>query len=265
MESVSKKLINAGWQVIDKNYGMQIAMDLFSHEMNQLSDLLISTPINLEKHLIQSGGNKSPYTKELEEKFNRIGWKKDNISITRKTSFKNLNITNEVDAVSHEIDHLIVNKEQKCIAMEIEWNTHKVFMNRDTQFWQEGWNFGAIDLAILITKSEFLQNNLQQNIYNFFKENLTDIEELEERKFSERMQREKSIKLNYPSSNQYKTIKKNISNGKDLIEEVSKNFYSHKYSGTAGVKELKKVLEKGYLGRTPFIVLGIPDIKKSSF
>lgn len=255
-------LKNSGWQVIDHNYGIQIANDLFHDEMNKLSDLLISTPVKLEKHIIQSGGNKSPYVKELEEKFYNVGWKKDNIHITRKTSFENLEITSEVETVSHEIDHVIANKEDKCIAMEIEWNTHKVFMNRDTQFWQEGWNFGAIDLAILITKSEYLQNNLQENIFKFFKENLNDIEELEGRKFSERMEKEKNIKLNFPSTNQYKAIKKNFSEGKDLIEEVSKNFYSHKYSGTAGIKELKKVLDKGYLGRTPFIVLGIPDIVK---
>ena len=259
-----KKLEDFGFQIIDRNYGIDIARKLFSNEVEQLTRLLIETPLDFDKHLMQAGGNKSPYTGEIEQKFYEKGWQKDNIIVYRSTSFKNLDIKNEFETISHEIDHIIVNGNNKCIALEIEWNTHKVFMNRDTQFWQEGWNLGAIDLAILITFGEELQNNLKKNILKFFKENLKELSELEinngTREFSLRMMNEKNIEFNFPTIKQFKSLKTAVKKGSDLHEEVADKFYSSKFGGTASVIELNKILDKGYLGRTPFIVIGLPDV-----
>ena len=256
-----EQLAENGWQIIDRNYGKQIALDLFQEEINSLSNVLVSSPVLLKEHIIQSGGNKSPYVKSLEKQFYDKGWNKDNINITRKTSFKYLDISHNTQATSHEVDHLVVNKNNKCIAMEIEWNTHKAFLNRDTQFWQEAWNFGAIELAILITRGEELMRNLKTNIVDFFANNLNDLQELENRNFSQRM-KDEGINFNFPTTNQINDIKKQLKNNKTLIEAVSNTFYSYKFGGTSSVVELNKILDKGYLGRTPFIVIGAPDINR---
>lgn len=264
MDNIFQELEEHGYQIFDKNYGFEIAKDLFTEEIKELANSLIETPLNFEKHIIQSGGNKSKYTVELEKKFYDKGWKKDNLVVNRETSFKKLGITNNFETVSHEIDHIIVNKDNKCIALEIEWNTHKVFMNRDTQFWQEAWNLGAIDLSILITFSEELQSNLEKNIFKFFKENLNDLSELELngeiRLFSKRMETEKNIEFNFPSAKQFSQIKSSVEKDGDFYKKVSNKFYRSKFGGTSSVVELNKILDKGHLGRTPFIVIGLPNV-----
>ena len=52
-----EQLAENGWQIIDRNYGKQIALDLFQEEINSLSNVLVSSPVLLKEHMLKNISN----------------------------------------------------------------------------------------------------------------------------------------------------------------------------------------------------------------
>jgi len=249
-----EELKKLNWEVLDFNNAIDISKKVFGKDINNLCEILIETKVDLERHIITGGGGRSLFVQELEKKFKNQEWKKNNISITNKISFLNNIPARETESSSHEVDHLIKTEKGNLAILEIEWNNKSEFFDRDLHNIQNAWQIHAVDLGIIVTRSKALNENLTDDIYNYFLNNgIKDYSDFQKLK-------EKLIRFNFPSTSHIKKINKALLNNKDFTKIAAEVFWASKYRDTTFTEQLSRRIKRGQLGRAPLIVFGIPPI-----
>lgn len=97
-------------------------------------------------NIVAAGGNKSSISGKLDSHFYRLGWV--------EKSFNTSILIDEVtyDSPTHKVDCF-----KNRIAIEVEWNNKDPFYDRDLNNFRLLFDLRAIDVGIIITRSDELQ------------------------------------------------------------------------------------------------------------
>ena len=253
-------LKNKGWEVQEFNDAFDAAHRYFEGELLELCEVLEETVVNLERDIIASGGGRTKFVQELAGKFNKKKWKKDNIQVTNKIEFNQKINAKVTKASSHEVDHLIIAEGEKLAILEIEWNNKSEFFDRDIHNILSSWEAHAVELGIIVTRGEKLNESLKEDIYKYFKD--SGIESYEGFEMVKDKLKDKDLSFTFPSQSHKSKINRAIESNQNFTTVASDTFWTSKYRDTTSVTQLNKRIERGQLGRAPLIVFGIPHIIK---
>lgn len=105
----------------------------------------------LKSDILQPGGRKSPIASKLDGSFYSLGWKE-----------KSFDIKIVVDEKMHEIPIHDVGCFKNRLALEIEWNNEDTFYDRDLNNFRLLFELRAIDVGVIITRCDELQQIFDQ-------------------------------------------------------------------------------------------------------
>ncbi|MBW5448631.1 restriction endonuclease [Cohnella sp. CFH 77786] len=117
----------------------------FPEEWRELIAVLEGFRLN-RSDVISAGGNKSSISGKLDSHFYRLGWVE-----------KSFNTQILIDGVAHESPTHKVDCFKNRIAVEVEWNNKDPFYDRDLNNFRLLFDLRAIDVGVIITRSDELQ------------------------------------------------------------------------------------------------------------
>lgn len=103
--------------------------------------------------IARGGGNKSPVARELDDRFLAFGWRKETFDTKVTVTTRETATTTTYDVPTHEVDCF-----KNRIALEVEWNNKDPFYDRDLNNFRLLFELRAIDLGIIITRTDDLQS-----------------------------------------------------------------------------------------------------------
>jgi len=105
----------------------------------------------LKSDILQPGGRKSPIASKLDEHFYSLGWE--------ERSFDTKIIVDEAtyESPTHGVDCF-----KNRVALEVEWNNKDPFYDRDLNNFRLLFELRAIDVGVIITRCDELQQIFDQ-------------------------------------------------------------------------------------------------------
>ena len=253
-------LRNKGWDVFSNSYAEERLFNDHSEFCHSFQNILLDHSISRDE-IITGGGGMHIQTQRLGSEFVKIGLKKANLEVHTQTvdSLTNIEIARSSTGRSHEIDHMHLS-DKGNIAIEIEWNTKPVSFDRDLDAFRRFYTAEAIDVGIIVTRGESLQNSLLGIIKEFFNtEFRSDDYSIDIDRMISEFQN-KNLKYEKPTNTQMKVIKDSISKGISPADAFARKFCSDKYgSSTTHWKTLIERFDRGGYKPVPLIFFGIPS------
>ncbi len=250
-----------GWEIVAINHGDLIARIEFQEEIKKIVDALDVWNLEIENNIIKRGGGQADQTLALTESFYNHDWFKNEVTVENVVTFQKKFEQISSNSTTHEIDHLISNKFGRMIALEIEWNNKDEFFDRDFQSMRGLYELGVIDLAIIITRGQKLENCFKHIVTNYFKMNsIFDFKDFAtlENKFRNN---EGDSRFSFPTNPQAKEIRKKLARVVPFYQASADVFVSNKFgSTTTNWRQLEKRIARNNAGRTPMIFFGIPPM-----
>ncbi len=241
-----EKLRAKGFDVESYNHAEAILSVDFPGILDRIESILNELVIPIEE-IIGSGGGEAEGTQRMRHSFDELGWKKHNFKILKIVDGE------ERTSTSHEIDHLIVVKDDNKvykIALEIEWNNKDPFFDRDLENFKRLYSEGVISIGILITRGASLQNAFRDLVYDFAVErNVQNFEDLVEYGIS-------------PTERQREGVLERVTRDKNPMtfqESWSKWFVADKYGqATTHWEKLQDRVRRGVGNPCPLLLIGMP-------
>ena len=148
------------------------------------------------------------------------------------------------------------------LALEIEWNSKDSIFDRDLSLFGRLHEAKVIDVGIIVTRGNSMQQNLNDLFARFCEQNnLWDIESKikEVYQITENSNGEQ-IEYEYnPSTKQKNEINSRIANGWEFNHAWSSVFVQNKYgNSTTHFEKLENKLHQGIGGTCPIIAIGLP-------
>jgi len=261
---VFKTLKDKGWEVASINHGELIARIEFKDEFEKIVHALSNWNIEIENNIIKRGGGQADQTLELTRIFHGNEWFKNRIKVENVVSFESKFEPMSSNSTTHEIDHIILNDLHKMIALEIEWNNKDEFFDRDFQSMRGLFELGVIDLAVIVTRGEKLEQSFKPMVAKYFRDNgiggFEDFAKLEDH-FREK---NGETRFSFPTSPQRREIQKKLDRGVEFDQACAEVFVANKFGGTTtNWRQLRYRIERNNAGRTPMIFFGIPPLATS--
>jgi hypothetical protein len=125
---------------------------LHPQEWDELMTVL-STFRLLRSNIIKGGGNKSAISRGLDGHLLEFGWKRETFDTTITVSTRVTQGTTTYDVPTHEVDCF-----KSRVALEVEWNNKDPFYDRDLNNFRLLFELRVIDLGIIITRTDDLQD-----------------------------------------------------------------------------------------------------------
>lgn len=253
-------MAEAGWEIQAINFADVIVREEFSTELSELAEVLTASKFSIEDSIIKRGGGLADQTQELTASLNEKGWWKNNITVSNTIEFQKEFDPIVSSSTSHEIDHLKRNASNQTIALEIEWNNKDEFFDRDFQSIRRLYELSVIDLGIIVTRGQRLEDGLLNMITDFFEQweisSLADFEKLHEH-FTDDKGRDK---FSFPTKPQARDIEKPLKRqGKTFAQAAAEIFKANKFGGTTtNWRQLQKRIHRRDAGRSPILCLGMP-------
>ena len=149
------------------NYGhaLEILHDAFPKEWEEVQDCLRKLRLSVED-IRKAGGNESPIPKKFDDVLYPYGWREIRISgdlivkkYPRQTAQRRGRFADQPDEVEtidgyidgHNIDFL-----KNRVAFDLEWNSKDQTFDRDLLAMRTYFDCGLIDVGIIVTRSEEL-------------------------------------------------------------------------------------------------------------
>lgn len=211
-----------------------------------------------DSEILAPGGNESVITQRLKKEFLNLKWHVEVIAhklnhfevqqgkdIIKDYAGKPFKIVSE--ALSHKMD-AFHNDKYGNVALEIEWNTRKEFLERDITAFQSLYENGYIDAAIVIIKDEELQKvgipRIYKNYFNSFKpKSLKDLQ--------------KASKSEITKSQSKEIVKQTKS--KSWADACANVLVKNKFGGThSHFGNLQTLIDQGKV-RLPLLILNINE------
>jgi hypothetical protein len=249
-----------GWEVAAINFADVIVEQEFSVEVEELVEVLQGVSFKIEDSIIKRGGGLADQTLALTGMLNDREWWKNNITVSNRVEFQGQFEPIVSSSTSHEIDHLKRNSAGQMIAMEIEWNNKDEFFDRDFQAMRRLYELNVIDLGVIVTRGQSLEDRLLGMIASFFEgwriECLEDFSKLH-RYFVDEKGRDK---FSFPTNAQARDIERAAKvEDKPFALAAAEVFKANKFGGTTtNWRQLQKRIERRDAGRTPVLCLGMP-------
>lgn len=102
--------------------------------------------------IITGGGNKSSISRGLDGHLLRFGWKKETFDTRVTVTTRVTSSSTSYDVPTHEVDCF-----KNRVALEVEWNNKDPFYDRDLNNFQLLFELRVIDLGIILTRTDDLQ------------------------------------------------------------------------------------------------------------
>lgn len=257
--TIFSKLKKIGWDVSGENHGLLIAEDIFKDQMTLLDNSLSQFNLTCEEGLIVSGGQKAIPTDRLTKIIEDLGWLENTVTVENEIDFSHPDQENKKSFFSsHKIDHIgSGNCSHNKFALEIEWNNKDEFFDRDFVAIRGLYESRAIELGIIITRGEGLEEHIKKEVGKYFiKEKVNSYQGIDKLK---KKLKTKGHKFSFPSSSLKSSIDSKVSKGIDFTTACQEVFCSSKFgSTTTNWDQLKRRMKRRAVGRTPLIKLGIP-------
>lgn len=214
----------------------------------EIEDALMSLAIPVTE-LVAGGGGEAPVTQRLRRTLAEFGWSKRNITIGKTIQISQDEEPRQVEAVSHEIDHVKSFGEAGwSAALETEWNNKDPFYDRDLENFKRLHTEGVISLGGLITRGASLQSNMRGLIARFANERtINSFEDI--------------LPYGYdPTARQKRQIFQRAEKLGNFREAWVSWFVSDKYGeATTHWRKLQDRVARGVGNPCPLILIGIPD------
>ena len=166
MTEISNELLNR-FDFYNYGHALEILSESFPGEWEEIQDCLRKLSISVND-LKQAGGNESPIPKKFDDVLYPLGWREIRItgdllvkmfprqSVQRRGRFSDepfdeKMITGYIDG--HNIDFL-----KNKVAFDLEWNSKDQTFDRDLLAMRTYFDCGIIDVGIIVTRSEELND-----------------------------------------------------------------------------------------------------------
>lgn len=155
------------------NYGhaLEILHESFSIEWNELQDCFSKLYLTLDD-IKKAGGNESPVPKRFDEILYPYGWREIRISgdlvvkkyprrsAQRRGRFEDN--PSEIETIAGYIDGHNIDFLKNRVAFDLEWNSKDQTFDRDLMAMRTYFDCGLIDVGIIVTRSEELNDIFRQ-------------------------------------------------------------------------------------------------------
>ena len=159
------------YEFYDYGHALVILQEAFSEEWREIQECLLQFKLT-ESEILQAGGNESPIPKKFDEVLYPYGWREIRISgdlIVKKyprqkaqrrgkfasEPFDTETIEGYIDG--HNIDFL-----KNRVAFDLEWNSKDQTFDRDLLAMRTYFDCGLIDVGIIVTRAEELNDIFRQ-------------------------------------------------------------------------------------------------------
>lgn len=166
MKAIPEELTNK-FEFYNYGHALEILSDAFPHEWCEIQQCLKNFVITVDD-LKKAGGNESPIPKKFDDILYPFGWREIRITgdllvkmYPRKTVQRRGRFSNEpfeekmiecyIDG--HNIDFL-----KNKVAIDLEWNSKDQTFDRDLLAMRTYFDCGIIDVGIIVTRSEELND-----------------------------------------------------------------------------------------------------------
>lgn len=137
--------INDGYHIADWRHASTILQYDFPDQWKDLIECLDAFVLK-RSSIVTAGGRKSPIANELDTFLYNRGWKEKKFDVDIRIDGK------PDDIPTHKLDCV-----QGKVGLEIEWNNKDPFYDRDLTNFRILYEFGVIDVGIIVTRSSELQ------------------------------------------------------------------------------------------------------------
>ena len=137
--------IREKYEVHEWRHATSILKTDFPEEWNELISLLDNFELR-KSSIITRGGKKSPIAAYMDSYLENLGWEEKLFDTSKIIDGV------ELETPTHKIDCV-----KGRIALEIQWNNKDPFYDRDLNNFRLLFDLGAISVAIIITRSDELQ------------------------------------------------------------------------------------------------------------
>lgn len=147
--NVTKK-INDGYHIADWRHASTIIQYDFPEQWKDLMDCLEIFSLK-KSSILTAGGSKSPISNELDSFLHDRGWKE-----------KKFNVDIHIDGKPYDIPTHKIGYVMGKVGLEIEWNNKDPFYDRDLTNFRILYDYGVIDVGIIITRHSVLQKTFNE-------------------------------------------------------------------------------------------------------
>lgn len=137
--------VKAGWEIHDWRNASVIFNSVHPREWEEFMDVLARFRLP-RSSILKRGGNKSLIARWLDDELGKYGW--------GPRQFDTSVLIDDVEYLSptHEVDAF-----KNRVAIEVEWNNKDPFYDRDLNNFRLLFDLKAIDLGIIVTRTDELQ------------------------------------------------------------------------------------------------------------
>ena len=155
----------AKYEFFDTGHALEILHGSFAEEWNEIQAALKSFKLTTAD-VLQAGGNESPIPKKIDEVLYPCGWREIRISgdltikkYPRQTAQRRGRFADEpfeTETVEGYIDGHNIDFLKNQVAFDLEWNSKDQTFDRDLLAMRTYFDCGVIDVGIIVTRSEEL-------------------------------------------------------------------------------------------------------------
>lgn len=143
-QSYIAKDLQRRYEVRDYHHAATILANEFQDEFEEVSTALSNFWITTDD-ILAKGGNESAIPKKFSAILRPLNWKEEKLQA-------NLMVDNKtISSDTHRIDYV-----KGRVALDVEWNSKDQTFDRDLYAFRTFFEFGKISVAVLITRSEQL-------------------------------------------------------------------------------------------------------------
>lgn len=146
IQSIYPIAVSDYWEIHDWRNATVIMSQVHPQEWDELMEVLAAFRL-MRSNVLRPGGNKSKISAWIDIELGKHGWSK------RQFDTKVVVDAIEYASPTHEVDCF-----KNRVALEVEWNNKDPFYDRDLNNFRLLFDLKAIDLGIIVTRTDELQS-----------------------------------------------------------------------------------------------------------
>lgn len=152
------------YEIIEWKNAIAVLRCEHPNEWDNLLSVLSNFQLSKD-NILTPGGNKSPIARSINGMFNELGWHETAFDITIRITHKEAHPGRRRTEVCGETEYQVpthhVDYYKNKVAIETEWNNKDPFFDRDLNNFRILYEYGVIDVGIIITRSWQLEELLR--------------------------------------------------------------------------------------------------------
>ena len=167
MEKYISSIIQDKYEFHNYGHALEILHESFPEEWREIQECLARLSLSTSD-ILKSGGNESPIPKKFDDVLYPYGWREIRISgdlevkkYPRQTAQRRGRFASEpfeTDVIKGYIDGHNIDFLKNRVAFDLEWNSKDQTFDRDLLAMRTYFDCGLIDVGIIVTRSEELND-----------------------------------------------------------------------------------------------------------